>query len=1060
MSTPKAALSIDQLNQLFPFFLIINKNMEITDEGRSYSKLTGTLLGKQFLNCFSILKPTEIDTYEKLHSLKDQLFILQLKESNNHFRGQFIHSENNGDLIFCGSIWLHNLNELTQANLLRTDLAPHDSLFEMLQILNAKEMVSDDIKSLVARMGDQNEQIIKRENKYRELLDNLYDAVVSFDENSNIIECNKALCTITGYSEEELLKMSGKDITYEEDWNIARQSTIDLQEKGFISNFQLRIKTKSGSITDIEISSNAIYENGVYKGSRDIVRDISERKKTEERLRDLSMVTQETSNLIVIADKNRKIEWVNKGFTDVSGYSLEEVLGKKPGEFLQGTDTDPKIKESISIALNKGESFRGTILNYSKDGRQYWNELTINPVKDANGIIQKYISIATDVTELIKKNEELLNSELRWKFAIEGSGDGVFEFNVYQNKFYGTDSLKSLLGFDMEIPELEFTDLENLIHPEDTAESLDLFSQLLNGNSTNFRHELRLMNNNNEYIWILARAMVTKRDHLGMPLIVLGTTTDISHIKETEKELVAAKTEAEKGSEYKNQFLATMSHEIRTPLNAIIGLTNLMLLEKPTGELKGNLSTLSFSANHLLSLINDILDLSKIEAGKIDFNYTDFQLSKLMKGVHETFLQKCTEKNLELTYTVDESIPAVLKGDSIRLIQIMNNLVNNAVKFTDKGSVHISVKPAVAGTNKIRLLFEVKDTGIGISLKHQKDIFDDFVQADSSIVQKYGGTGLGLTIIKKLIELQDGKISVESKPGKGSRFYFELCFEIPDLKNTTINQDENTENEFGSLNGCRVLLVEDIAANQKVAVAYLNHWNAIPTCASNGKEALEMFSKNDYDILLIDLYMPIMNGFDTIKRIRKTKKGKSIPIVALTASAETNTLQKALDCGADLCISKPFNALELFKTISQQTKFDTANSFKSKEKSKRKQSDKKQEFKHINLSIIKDASLGNEVFINEMLELFKSEIPIVLNDCNTALMKKDYTAFSFSIHKLKNSFMMLGMTHTKEILVKLENDSRSGRNLPELEAGFSAIRLEWERASIELKNIQPIFSLT
>ncbi len=1052
-----ASLNSDQVNKIFPFYLIIDKNLVIKSYGNVYLKLTGRLDDQLFTDFFTILRPKlNVINFDNLLSYKDSLIIFEIKNHPLKLRGQFIRPESSEELIFFGSVWMNSIKEFEQSNLILTDFALHDSLVEMLHILNSQEIVTEDIKSLVYRMGQQKDQLESRETKYRDLVDNLYDAVLSFDENSNILECNKALSNITGYTEEELLKMSGKDITYEEDWAIAHQSTNELQEKGFISNFQLRCITKTGQIKDIEISSNAIFENGVYKGSRDIVRDISDRKKIEERLRDLSMVTEETSNIIIIAGSDRKIEWVNKGFTNITGFTLEEVVGESPGNFLQGINTDQETKKEISEALFKGKSFKGTILNYSKNGIPYWNDLSINPIKGTDGNIVKYISVASDVTELVKKSEELLNSELRWKFALEGSGDGVFEFNTAQNKFYGTDSLKSLLGFEMEIPELDFEDLISIIHPDDKKNAVSSFVKLLHGEISTFRHELRLRKNNGIYVWLLIRATITKFDANGLPLIILGTTTDITHIKETEKELIAAKTIAESASEYKNQFLATMSHEIRTPLNAIIGLSNLMLMEKPTGEIRENLTTLSFSANHLLSLINDILDLSKIEAGKIEFMNSDFDLAALMQGVYNTFLQKCNEKYIDIELNVDKTIPKVLIGDSLRLVQILNNLVNNAVKFTDKGSIKIKVSPIAFDNKKIKLLFEVIDTGIGINQNQQINIFDDFVQADATIVQKYGGTGLGLTIIKNLIELQNGNIKVESQLGVGSRFYFDLCFQISKSKITKLAKQEIFENNNLTLDGIKVLLVEDIAVNQKVAVAYLNHWKAKTICASNGKEAIQIFSKNDFDILLIDIYMPIMNGFEAIKKIRKSKKGASIPIIALTASADTNTLQKAIDCGATLCLSKPFVAKQLFETIfklttklSDSEKFHYTpskdNNTSSKSKSKQKQ---------IDLTIIEEASLGDPVFITDMIELLKKEIPNVLTECQLNLDKRDYEGFSLSIHKLKNSLILLGMTGLKNTLVKLENDSKSGINLNELDNNFSEILKTWKKAKVELDNLE------
>jgi two-component system CheB/CheR fusion protein len=1057
-----AFLNSKQLNKLFPFYLVVDNTMQIRDKGAALSKLLGNEKRTHLLDVFQFLRPNiSISTFSELLNYSDQLIVLRIIDSGVRLRGQLIHDEDHQTVLFAGSVWMNSIDELEATKLTLNDFALHDPLFELLQIIKGQEIVTDDIKGLVNRMSEQKEIIEKREQKYHDLLDNLYDAVISFDENSNIIECNKALCTMTGYSEEELLQMNGQDITYEDDWEIARQSTQELLAKGFISNFQLRAVTKSGRIINIEISSNAVIENGVYKGSRDIVRDITERKRIEDQIRDLSLVTEQTSSLVIIASADRKIEWVNNSFTNVTGYTKNEVVGLKPGKLLQGKGTDPEVVARMRAAMNEGKSFRGTVLNYSKAGKPYWNELSINPIRDSSGKIIKYISVATDVTELIRKNEELLNAELRWKFALEGSGDGVFEFNIPEGKFYGTDSLKRLLGLDLEIPDLEFSILIDILHPDDRESATSAFFEFIGSNENIFRHELRLRNNTGDYIWVLVRATVSKRSSSGIPLKVLGTTADITHIKETERELMAAKQEAERASEYKNQFLATMSHEIRTPLNAIIGLTNIMLMAKPKGELKENLDTLSFSGNHLLSLINDILDLSKIEAGKIDFVQSEFYFPELIKDLHQTFLPKCEEKKIKLTFCMEESIPSYLIGDSMRLVQILNNLVNNAVKFTDHGAISINVRNITSGGN-LRLYFEVKDSGIGINKQRQKDIFNDFVQADSSIVQKYGGTGLGLTITKKLVELQGGIIGLESSVGCGSTFFFEMPFKVGTSTEERVPTAVKFQEQEHSLNGMKVLLVEDIPVNQKVAVSYLTNWNAEVICASNGKEALEIFNEGKFDVLLVDLYMPVMNGFDTIENIRMLEKGRSVPIIALTASAETSTLQRAINCGANLCLSKPINAKQLFDTLTQldsnfekKSKTPEAKIIQFDQYNKTISPVDINNFKYIDLKNLKDASLGNEKFVLEMIGILKQEIPMIIHQANTSLMETDFDQFASAIHKLKNSLLMLGMKNVKNQLNWLESNARAKEKLDKMDGTYSLVLKKWENASAELEMIKP-----
>jgi len=442
--------------------------------------------------------------------------------------------------------------------------------------------------------------------------------------------------------------------------------------------------------------------------------------------------------------------------------------------------------------------------------------------------------------------------------------------------------------------------------------------------------------------------------------------------------------------------------------------------------------------------------LSKIEAGKIDFINAEFSLQDTMSGIYQTFAGKCREKGNTLSYSIDGSIPELLSGDQLRLIQILNNLVNNAVKFTSNGLVNIKVTPTGHVGNKIELLFEITDTGIGISEANQKKIFEDFVQADSGIAQRFGGTGLGLAITKKLIELQGGEIGVESELNKGSRFYFKLQLEAAQPKKTGGVITEKAVVDVQPLENIRVLLAEDIVVNQKVATSYLNHWKAEVVCANNGAEALAIFAQEDFDILLIDLYMPVMNGFEAIKKLRETTRGKNIPIMALTASADTVTLKSAIDSGADACLSKPFDAKQLLATIKKLLK-----NYKSLSESTDQEpqvANKGKTLKYVDLRKIEEASLGDNNFIKTMIDTLKAEVPPVIKQCKIMLGNKNYEQFAREVHKLKNCLLMLGMDDLKNDLAFLEE----ARKKPEpkvLEDVFGKINAAWENAEQELQNL-------
>lgn len=383
-----------------------------------------------------------------------------------------------------------------------------------------------------------------------------------------------------------------------------------------------------------------------------------------------------------------------------------------------------------------------------------------------------------------------------------------------------------------------------------------------------------------------------------------------------EDELVKAKDVAVEAARAKQQFLSTMSHEIRTPLNAIINTAGLLRDEEPRQDQLENIEILLFSAQNLLRLINDILDYSKIDSGKFEFETIDFELRKLLNGIHQSFEYEASRKGLELEIKAAENLPSVIRGDSVRLSQILFNLVGNALKFTEKGkvSVNIDLNRQWKGYAELRIL--VTDTGIGIPEDKQQYIFESFTQASSSTTRKYGGTGLGLAITKKLVELQGGTLKLSSKVGEGSTFEILIKYQTSDKER--IEDNMITQSAFRTLKGLKVLVVEDNLINQKIVMKFLSKWDADADIADNGVIAVELVKKSHYDVVLMDLHMPEMNGYDATRAIREMEEEyyKKLPIIALTASAFLEDRDKIYVCGMNGFIIKPFNPTELYWKIS------------------------------------------------------------------------------------------------------------------------------------------------
>jgi signal transduction histidine kinase/CheY-like chemotaxis protein len=379
-----------------------------------------------------------------------------------------------------------------------------------------------------------------------------------------------------------------------------------------------------------------------------------------------------------------------------------------------------------------------------------------------------------------------------------------------------------------------------------------------------------------------------------------------------EIQLRKAKEDADKASNAKSEFLSMMSHEIRTPLNGIVAMTYLMQQGTHDPEMTENLKILNFSTENLYVLINDILDFNKIEAGKVALEMIEFNLKDLVTNIKKSVQINVSTKKLNLILNYDERIPEFVMGDPLRLSQILNNLVNNAVKFTEEGYIIIDLTLNQINEEKVSIDFSIKDSGIGIAKEHIPFIFEKFRQADNQISRRFGGTGLGLGITKKLLELHGSNIQVESETDIGSKFYFTLEMKIASQDGEILRKEEDLDEQI--LRGTRILLVEDFPMNVKIATRFLEKWGMKYDTASNGRIAVEKLLHNNYQIVLMDLLMPEMDGYTATENIRKFDK--KTPIIALTASA-LNTQSRVYEVGMNDFVTKPFNPKELFQKINK-----------------------------------------------------------------------------------------------------------------------------------------------
>jgi signal transduction histidine kinase/CheY-like chemotaxis protein len=505
-------------------------------------------------------------------------------------------------------------------------------------------------------------------------------------------------------------------------------------------------------------------------------------------------------------------------------------------------------------------------------------------------------------------------SEKLMREAQKMANIGTWEFDLSTKRIDWSEECHRIF----EVKNIEFPDYKDLYtkFPKDEKNKLyNSIKILLKKQGFKDLFVIQKNNSTKVYAEIIGKPLL---DSNGKIIKFYGSIMDITERIEFQDKLTRAKEEAEKASQAKSSFLSTMSHEIRTPMNGILGMTNLLLMEDPTETQKEHLQALKFSADNLLVLINDILDLSKIENGYIQLESIEFHLESLIQNTIKLNTPNAKNKGIELILDFDKKIPLIL-GDPLRLGQILNNLVSNAIKFTDSGRVKVTITLQKSSDKNVEIYFEIQDTGIGIPASKHDMIFERFTQASSDTTRKYGGTGLGLSIVKRLLEVQGSKIQLESEPEFGSKFFFQIQF--PKSKNEFLKVERV---EIGSVESyelpenLQILLVDDNPMNLKIATKFLVKWKASVYPAQNGQEAIMEFSKRKYDLILMDLQMPILDGYSTARELRSM--GHNIPILALTADTTGDVKEKVLESGMNDMITKPFQIEEMKRKLNSLLK--------------------------------------------------------------------------------------------------------------------------------------------
>ena len=781
------------------------------------------------------------------------------------------------------------------------------------------------IRRLRSRNVQRDEELIKlaeSEEHYRGLVENSRDLIYEARFDGTFIYASRSVVEILGIQNEPLEKLGYMPFV-RHDYREAlaeyyRRSILDKQVSTY---FEFPILSRRGTEHWLGQTGNAIFDaEGRVDRFQFIARDLTEERRiqlqSEEQKSMLTAILESSKDSISVLDVYRDItgepltlKWAMANPAANRLFGVDSLLGR---QFL---DVMP-IQQASSLLAWCKEGLESSYMRERESQLTLNGEermLRISSVSLPEGLVLTF----TDITAEKLARQELQSQKNFYETILNHMPSEVVVFSPdHRYLFLNPAAVRS--------PEMRHW-LQGKTDEEYASYKGHYHDKALQRRS----HFLEALETRKDIQWedVFVRPDGTESTYLrgfspiensdGEIYIVVGNGIDITGLKQIEADLQRARLVAEESAQARQMFINSMSHEMRTPLNCIIGLSQLLLEENPRPDQAEDLRAMLFSSKNLLALINDVLDFGKLEAGKVGLEHIPFQLQELLQGIHSTFRHQALEKKIDLGLMLSPDLPIQVISDPIRLTQVLTNLLSNALKFTSVGGVYLRVEAVRVQSGRAQLQFSVIDTGIGIPADKQQAIFETFTQATDDTTRLFGGTGLGLSITKQLLHLFGTEIELDSTPGKGSTFSFRLSLDLPEQNTQPGSSMMSIDMGEQPLSSLRILLAEDNEINRLVASKFLKKWGIVPDVAVDGREALEKVRANTYDILLMDIQMPVLDGLEASRQIRLLPHGSAeeLPIIALTAFADDEIRQQVADAGMNAIATKPFNPPELYDLL-------------------------------------------------------------------------------------------------------------------------------------------------
>ena len=795
------------------------------------------------------------------------------------------------------------------------------------------------------------------EQRFRDMFEYLPIAYQSLDAQGRWLDVNQEMATLLGYeSREQMLGLS-----FEAHWTRTDCAFDDCfaeikKARNFSGELQLRHRD-GHRVTVIAHCRTQHDSHDEFLCTHAVLINISERlameqalldlnasleSKVRERTAEIQLLAENASDVVFRACSEGRFEWVSPSVTALVGWQPEEMVGRPYIDFAHPDDW-PVILDAEQ-RTQQGERVTFELRVSSRDGGFHWVSVSVKAVLGEAGRVEARVGGWRDIQPEVEVRSQLIQSRQQIEQALAAMTASEARFHaIFAQAPIGIALTGSRSGHIYEcneryaaisgrsVEEMRHADWMQITHPDDIQSDLDHMARLNAGEISGFQMNKRYLRPDGSVVWV---RLTVARVHVdpGESPRHLCMVEDITEQRQAEQGLLEAKEVAEQASRAKSAFVANMSHEVRTPMNAVLGFLDILADSGLDARQRQLVDKVQKSSRALLRILNDILDFSKLDAGAVDLEMAPFELEEVLLDAIDLFALAASAKGVELVLDLPPGLPPRYRGDALRLGQVLVNLLGNAVKFTAQGSVRLAVRPLADGDGPQGLRFEVSDTGIGLTAEQVQRLFQPFVQADSSTTRRFGGTGLGLTIAKRLVELMGGEIGVHSEWGHGATFWFTLAL-TPDAGSgpaawsaglrrpiaTARLSDAmpDPEQQARLLRDVELLLVEDNATNQEVALALLARMGLRVTVASNGREALQKLAERPYGLVLMDLQMPVMDGFEATAAIRATRWGRDLPIVAMTAAAFAEDRRRVLEAGMNDFVSKPVDPQQLLAVLSR-----------------------------------------------------------------------------------------------------------------------------------------------